>query len=168
PARARPHVSLRRARPVGRPAHFRPRRRDVPRPDGGDRRPPGTLRGAPPSVHAGAPVGRPDPRPGGRGAAGARRASRRGAESPSPAAWLRVPPALPHRGRGLPSDPSGPPGPRSRTPGRLPPGLTSEPGQSPPGALLGRTGLVIVVYNQRGVPASLKAPCRDDWAATTD
>ena len=92
---------------------------------------------AAPPVHEGAALGRADPGPRGRGAAGARRAERRRAEPAPPAARLRLPPALPHRHRGVPADPSGAPGVRNRPAGGLPPGLTP---WSPPA---GRDGLVV-------------------------
>ena len=75
PARARADADLHRPRPLGRPPHVRPRRRDVPRQD----RRAGQLRPAlPPSadaVHGRADVGGAGRRPGARGDARSARSS---------------------------------------------------------------------------------------------
>ena len=65
--RARPLLRLRRARPVGGPAHRRPRRSHVSRQGGRDRRREAALRAPDPPLHAGAAVGGPGAGPDERG-----------------------------------------------------------------------------------------------------
>ena len=60
----RPDLPLHRPRPLGRAAHLRPRRRDVPRQDRRDGRPQRALRRPAAPVHQGAALGGADPRPG--------------------------------------------------------------------------------------------------------
>ena len=121
---ARPDVPLHRPRPVGRPPHLRPRRRHVPGPDRGAGRPADPLRGAAPSVHEGAALGRAHPRPGA------------GGERASASCWAARCRARSTRRRGCVFHPRCPiavdrccrersraPGGRAGAPGRLPSGL---------------------------------------------
>ena len=62
--RVQPRLRVHRARPVGRAAHLRPRRRHVPRQDHGAGRPRRALQRAAAPVHARADVGRAGARPG--------------------------------------------------------------------------------------------------------
>ena len=97
PARLRPHVPLHRARPRRRPAHLRPDRGHVPRPDHGAvarRRP---LRQPAPPVHDLAALGDPDPRSRGGAQPHVDPAPGRPAEPGEPAARVPLPHALPVR-----------------------------------------------------------------------
>ena len=97
PARLRAHLPLHRARPRRRPAHLRPDRGHVPRPDHGAvarRRP---LRQPAPPVHDLAALGDPDPRSRGRAQPHVDPAPGRPAEPGEPAARLPLPHALPVR-----------------------------------------------------------------------
>ena len=97
PARLRAHVPVHRARPRRRPAHLRPDRGHVPRPDHGAvarRRP---LRQPAPPVHDLAALGDPDSRSRGRAQPHVDPAPGRPAEPGEPAARLPLPHALPVR-----------------------------------------------------------------------
>ena len=88
-------VRLHRPRPVGRPAHLRPDRRHVPRPDHGDRRRREDLQAAAAPVHPRPDLGRAAARPASRAGAGAHPAAGRPAQPDQPAVGLRVPHPLP-------------------------------------------------------------------------
>ena len=96
-ARLRAHVPLHRARPRRRPAHLRPDRGHVPRPDHGAlarRRP---LRQPAPPVHDLAALGDPDSRSRDRAATAVDPAPGRPAEPGEPASRVPLPHALPVR-----------------------------------------------------------------------
>ena len=109
---ARPHLPLRRPRPADGEVHLRPRRRDVPRPPGGDRADRGALRPPAPPLHPGAPLLGPDPRP--RRRARPRRAHPRG-RAPEP--LHRASPAAPSATAApTPAKPAAPSAPSSPKP----------------------------------------------------
>ena len=98
--RVRPRLHLRRARPVGRPAHRRPGRGHVPRQDHGAGHARHALLGADAPVHARADVRGAGSRPAEGEPARADPARRRPAQPDQPAVRLRVPHPLPALPRG--------------------------------------------------------------------
>ena len=120
-ARLRPHLPLHRARPGRRSPHLRPDRRHVPGQDRRDLAGRRSVRQPAPPVHDLAPLGRPDPRSGGRAGARDDHPRRRPSQPGEPAAGLPVPHPLPVR----PADPlprgrAGAAEARGRPLGRLP------------------------------------------------
>ena len=89
--RVRPVLPLHRARPVGGPAHLRPRRRHVPRQDRGDRHRGRDLRAPDAPVHAGAALGRAGAGPDAARSARPDHPGGRRAEPGEPAVGLPVP-----------------------------------------------------------------------------
>ena len=94
-------VPVRRARPGGGAPHQPPRRGDVPRAHRRDRRARGAVSRTAASVHAGVVVGGAGGRPGGRKAAPAPGAARRGAQRDAPAQRLPLSSTLPARDGGV-------------------------------------------------------------------
>ena len=95
PASAPPLVPVHRPRPVGGPAHLRDRRRDVPRPDHGDRAGGDAVHRCRPPVHAGVALGGARAGPRDRAQPRADRALRRHPQPHRPAVGVPVPHPVP-------------------------------------------------------------------------
>ena len=100
---AQPLLPVHRARPRGGAPHLRPRRGDVSRPHRRGRRPRRALRRSQASLYQGAARRGADPRSAGRARPRAARAQGRDTVAAQSAVGLRVPYALPDRGRAVPA-----------------------------------------------------------------
>ena len=138
-------LHLHRARSLGRQAHQRPDRGDVPGAHPGDHDARGALRQSHPPVHAGPAVGGLRTRPGPRGQPREDRAGGRGAEPGQSARGLHLPRQVPGRHAGVPHDGARTQRDGGRPRGRLPRGRAME-GRRRPGATGTYAGNIVTSY----------------------